>query len=338
LQSERYGQSLPKRQDRGKTKLLAAVVVLALAFAALPGMASAGSLSSAHITSPLGATLGSPEQTFTWSKGTGVSAYYLYIGTHAGASDVFNSGQLSTTSVTATDMPANGSKLYVRLWSWVGNHWEYNDYTYAAAQPQIAELTSPEQHAFLDSTSPTFTWTAGTGVIQYYLYVGSTPGAADYFNSGAVPSGTTSVESSGLPDDGSTVYVRLWSYVPGLGWLFHDYQMTAMGAIAPTIAGGVGVCTPLINLSALVVTPPTANADEYLLDLGTGGPGSSNVSVISATSIGDLLVDLSLSPTLPITCPAPGDSVTVYARLNYRFGAVWYHTDATLILTTPLPV
>lgn len=318
--------------------VFAMIVAFAIAAAALPGLASAGSANSAYITSPLGGTLASPSQTFTWSNGVGVTNYWLYVGTSLGASNIYNSGQLGNTvhSATANAMPATGQTVYVKLWSKIGGVWQSNSYTYASAQPVIADLTSPLQHAILTSTGPTFTWSAGSGVDAYWLYVGSAPGYSDYFNSSSLPSGTTSVVSSGLPNDGSTVYVRLWSHLAGGGWLFHDYAMTADGAIVPeltpSIIGGLTglTCTNLFPISALVNVTAT-NAVAMSLSAGTTGPGSADL-LLNAT-VTSLQLNVNLGAPI---CPPLGDSITISARLWYKFGAIWYHDDYTFTLTSTL--
>jgi Subtilase family len=83
-----------------------------------------------------------------------------------------------------------------------------------------ANITSPTQGSTFTSASVTFTWDTGTGVTQYWLYVGRTVGGSDLYNQSQ---GTSrSVTVNGLPTDGSTVYVRLWSLI-GSAWLFKDY-------------------------------------------------------------------------------------------------------------------
>jgi hypothetical protein len=88
--------------------------------------------SKAQMLSPVPkSTLKSSSVTFSWSAGT-ASAYQLYVGNSAGASDIYNSGQVSVRSVTVSNLPTDGRTLYVRLWSLVGGTWYYNDYTYKA--------------------------------------------------------------------------------------------------------------------------------------------------------------------------------------------------------------
>ncbi|MDM8554218.1 choice-of-anchor D domain-containing protein [Desulfococcaceae bacterium HSG7] len=86
-----------------------------------------------------------------------------------------------------------------------------------------AEITSPAPSSALDSTSVTFIWN-DPGADQYQLLVGTSQGTDDLYSG---TQGTdTSALVSGLPDDGSTVYVRLQSLAGG-DWLYNDYTYTA---------------------------------------------------------------------------------------------------------------
>src|SRR5678815_3526709 len=92
-------------------------------------------------------------------------------------------------------------------------------------------ITSPANGSMLSSSSVTFQWTAGTAT-QYGLWIGSTGvGSANLATPPA--SASTSYAATGLPTDGRTLYVRLWSLVSGI-WQFSDYSYTAF-AVGGTI-------------------------------------------------------------------------------------------------------
>jgi subtilisin family serine protease len=91
----------------------------------------------------------------------------------------------------------------------------------STAQP--AQLISPADGSTFNSSSATFTWNTVAGVSQYFLDLNSSPGSRDIF-SDYVSNGSTTV--SGIPTDGRTVYVRLWSNINGT-WLYNDYRYTA---------------------------------------------------------------------------------------------------------------
>ena len=100
--------------------------------------------------------------------------------------------------MTVTNLPTNGSTLYVRLWSFVSVAsstlsvgWHFNDYTYTAfgtgsggsgcSTPALATMSSPPPGTTLTGASVSFSWTAGCDVSQYYLYVGSALGTNDIY-------------------------------------------------------------------------------------------------------------------------------------------------------------
>ena len=91
-----------------------------------------------QITSPAnGTTLTGSNVEFVWNAGNGVNQYYLFVGAAPGTSNLYNSNLLSSSVLTrtATGLPTDGRKLYVRLWSRVGMKWNYFDYSYTAFTP-----------------------------------------------------------------------------------------------------------------------------------------------------------------------------------------------------------
>ncbi len=93
-----------------------------------------------------------------------------------------------------------------------------------------AEMTLPVDGATLSGSSETFQWSTGVNVTQYRLWVGSNPlftsADADIFRSSALV--TTSQLVTGIPTDGSTIYVRVYSYINGV-FESNDYTYTASG-------------------------------------------------------------------------------------------------------------
>ena len=175
-----------------------------------------------------GTTLGSTVVTFTWSASL-ASECYLQVGTTLGGQELYSAGEGTSLSSQVVDLPNNGSAVYVRLWSNVGGAWSYKDYTYTACTGCVATkgaMTSPVPGSSLNSTAVTFTWSAGLAS-EYYLFVGRTAGGQEIYGAGQATNLTAGV--TGLPNDGSTVYVRLWSRIGG-AWLFSDYTYTACSA------------------------------------------------------------------------------------------------------------
>ncbi|MCP4349126.1 MAG: hypothetical protein GY795_26905 [Desulfobacterales bacterium] len=185
--------------------------------------------SAAEISAPVsGSTLNSGTETFTWND-TGAEKYWLWIGTSEGGNDVGNLDQGTDTSATVSGLPTDGETLYARLWSKVNGEWLYKaDSTYTACNnsSSIAEILSPASGSTLSSTTETFTW-SDAGAEQYWLWIGTSAGGNDLGN---LDQGTdTSATVSGLPGNGETLYVRLWSKVGG-EWLYKsDSICTASG-------------------------------------------------------------------------------------------------------------
>jgi hypothetical protein len=161
---------------------------------------------------------------FLWNTGTGVSEYWLEVGTSPGGGQIYSQSQGTNLSVTVSGLPTNGSTVYVRLWSRINAVWQFNDYTYTATSGVKAQITRPAPGSTLASSTVTFVWNTGTEVSEYWLEVGTTPGGNQIYNQSQ---GTNlSVTVSGLPTNGSTVYVRLWSRING-AWQFNDYTYVA---------------------------------------------------------------------------------------------------------------
>ena len=88
-----------------------------------------------------------------------------------------------------------------------------------------AQLTSPTPGSTFTSTTVTFKWTAGAGAQEYFLYLGTSPGSNNLY--GASQGLNLTRTLSGLPRDGRTIYVRLWTRF-STGWQYSDYTFRAM--------------------------------------------------------------------------------------------------------------
>ena len=78
-----------------------------------------------------GSTLSGNQATFTWSAGSGATAYWLDIGNVPGGNQYYQSGNLGNVlTTTVYSLPADGSTIYATLYSLVGGQWLSNPYTY----------------------------------------------------------------------------------------------------------------------------------------------------------------------------------------------------------------
>jgi Metallo-peptidase family M12 len=281
---------------------------------------SAPAAAKAQITSPQpGSTLNSSTVTFTWNTGSGVSQYWLDVGTTLGGTQIYSQSQGTNLSVTVGGLPTNGSTVYVRLWSLIGGVWQFNDYTYTAASGGggvKAAITSPVPGSTLTSSTVTFAWNTGSGVAEYWLEIGTSFGGTQIYSQSQ---GTNlSVTVSGLPANGSTVYVRLWSRISGV-WQFNDYTYTAAsggGAVKAEITSP----TPGSTLGSSTVTfawNTGSGVAEYWLEIGTSVGGTQIYSQSQGTNLSVTVSGL------------PANGSTVYVRLWSRISGVWQFNDYT---------
>jgi hypothetical protein len=195
------------------------------------GMFSTSTLGElpAVMTSPApGSTLAGSTVAFTWMPGSATDQYWLSVGTTgAGSANVFYQSQGTSTTRQVTGLPTNGGTVYVRLWTHFESvGWLWNDYTYTASTANAkAAMTNPAPSSTLGDSIVSFFWTAGSGAQQYWLSIGTTgAGSINLLNQ---DQGTSLlVRSIGIPANGATISVRLWTRFAS-GWEFNDYTYTA---------------------------------------------------------------------------------------------------------------
>jgi uncharacterized repeat protein (TIGR03803 family) len=137
--------------------------------------------------------------------------------------------------------------------------------TTAAVTPA---MISPAPGSTLTSSSVVFQWSSGTGVTNYFLYVGSSAGDNDIYGKSAGLNLSTTVNN--LPVNGSTLYVRLWWATPAAGWQYTDYTYTAFKQITQT--------------KYLVAVSASPSADGTVSGGGTFAAGSSCTVTATAKS------------------------------------------------------
>ena len=294
---------------------------------------SCGAAAAATILSPTPAsTLSGSSVTFTWSAGCGVTDYYLYVGTVAGGNDIYGKDQMTSLSVTVTNLPTNGLPVYVRLWSQINSVYHFIDYTYTAAgagacsSPTPAMMISPTPSSTLTGSSAVFTWSAGTCVTSYTISVGNEVGGAEIFTS----SGTaTTATVSNLPTAGQTIYVRLSSVINSVVQSI-DYTYTAF-----SVNGGCGSASPANMISPTpgsTLPGPTVafawtkgcSAVQYYLYVGTAPGGNDLYGQSQGTN-----------QTVTVT-NLPTSGITIYVRLWSQLGTsvtdvsnTWQYIDYT---------
>ncbi len=281
---------------------------------------AANSVTNVMIDPIPGSTFTGSTVTFTWVTGSGTSAAWVDVGSTSGGNEYLQSGNLgSATTVTVNNLPTDGSTVYVSLYSFVGSSWQRTIYTYTAYNNSSIKgtITSPTPGSQLTGSSQLFTWTAGTQSTAYWLDAGNVVGGNQYFQSGNLGN-VLSTTATGLPTDGSTVYIRLWSLIDG-NWVYNDYTYTAYSA-----SGALGMLTtpqPGTQFTSTTVTfdwTAGNQASAYWLDLGSNPGGnqyfqSGNVGNVTTVTASNL----------------PSDGSTVYATLYSLVGSQWYSNSYT---------
>ena len=230
-------------------------------------------VAAATMTSPApGSTLTSASTTFTWSAGSGgVTGYYLWVGTSAGAANLANIGVTGTSATV--NLPTSGATIYVELWTKLSSGALLsNSYTYTEVNVTAAAMTSPAPGSTLTSASTTFTWSAGSGgVTGYYLWVGISAGTANLANIGVT--GTSATVN--LPTNGATIYVELWTKLSGGALLSNSYTYTAASSSPTLSVNATTIAFGNVNLNS--------PATQTLILTSTG---SAAVTVSAATVTG----------------------------------------------------
>ena len=282
-----------------------------------------GSADRGAITSPTpGSTLSGSSVTFNWTAGMGATAYWIDVGNVAGGNQYYQSGNLGNVlTTTVSGLPTNGSTIYVTLYSLVSSQWLNNQYTYMAFNLAAAEgvLTTPTPGSTLTSGTVTFDWTAGAGTSAYWLDVGSTAGGNQYYQSGNLGNVLTTTVS-GLPTNGSTIYVTLYSLISGQ-WSGNSYTYTALNANNGLAA--MQTPTPGSTLSGSTATftwSADANSTAYWLDIGTSPGGH---TIYQSGNLGNVLT------TTVDSLPTNGS--TIYVTLYSLVGGQWLHNSYTYV-------
>ena len=281
-----------------------------------------GSASKGAITSPApGSTLTGASVAFTWTPGTGATAYWIDAGSSVGGSQYYKSGNLNNTiTATVPGLPTNGTLVYITLYSLVGGQWFSNAYQYTAFNAEGASgmMTAPTSGSTLTGGSVTFQWSAGSGATAYWLDVGSTAGANNYYQSRSLSSSTLQATVSGLPTDGSMVYATLYSLIGGT-WTPNAYTYYALNA-ASDAATMVSPTGPSLSGNAATFTwTAGTGATAYWLDIGST-PGGNNYSQSGS---------LNTQSTMVSSLPANGS--TIYVTLYSLVGGQWVSNSYTYV-------
>jgi hypothetical protein len=125
---------------------------------------------------------------------------------------------------------------------------------------------------------------------------------------------------TGLPSDGSPVYVRLWSYID-TGWQFNDYTYTASGTAPVPVKAALtspASGSKLSGASVQFVWSAGTAVEHYWLFIGTS---AGNNDIFGA--------DMGTSGTSATVSGLPTNGKPVYVRVWSYINGAWQWSDAT---------
>jgi hypothetical protein len=253
--------------------------------------------------------LDSDTVTFTWSKPLTNNSFKIDVGSIGIGSNNIYTAKTSNDAITVNNLPLDGSTLYVRLSTLVEDEWKYMDYNYTTSS-LLAENKTPKMTiasgSLLEGTSATFTWTSnGADIEKYRVLVGSSKRGSDYHTSVLSPDETT-VTVTDLPEDGSSVYVRL-KYKLQAKWYNHDYTYHAVNKTTPTLASPVIGTTLSSDTQTFTWTSNGVAVSKYKMYVGSC-KGCSDYH--KSTSLSSDVDSITVSDL-------PTDGSTVYVKFLY---------------------
>jgi sugar lactone lactonase YvrE len=174
-----------------------------------------------------GSTLTSASQLFQWSSTLpAVTHFEFKLGTTGpGATDVYNGGPTTATSVTVNKIPTNGTTLYARLYYVLSGVWKSIEYTYTeSGSPVLPFLATPTPSTTMPAGSTVqFSWNPGKGATAFEFKLSAkAAGLSEIYNGGETTA--TSVPVSGIPQNpGKKLYATLY-YAIDHAW--HELHYT----------------------------------------------------------------------------------------------------------------
>ncbi len=160
-----------------------------------------------------------------------------------------------------------------------------------------ASGVSPAPGTTLPGQSATFSWTATAGATQYQVKAGSQLGLGDYFTG---TTSSTSLNLTGLPCDGRTVYVQVAAMVGGSFQTPSQYIYTASSGCAALLSPANG--STLVFSTVTFTWAPATGADQYQLLVGNG------------TGLSDIFGSTTTGTSFTVN-NIPCDGRTIYVQL-----------------------
>lgn len=273
----------------------------------------------------------------TWSGNgnTDIQAWWIYVGTEAedntyGDSGNFElPGSVTTKTIALTNVPTS-SDVYVTLYWKIAGEWSFAAFHYtssatAAAKPLLTVDGNPYTGSnVLTGSNATLSWNAnGLTISEYWMHIadgntaqGGGVGGKNIYDSGTLGT-NTSVDLTGLPQNGQTLYIRLWYLISG-AWLSADFTVTSASA------------TPLISspTPGTPTTPGTLTGTSMQFTWSANGATVNGWWVYAGTdadpdkyySSGNIGTTTSIVVT---SLPSDGSLVRVELFYTSNNGATW---------------
>jgi len=274
-----------------------------------------------------GSTLTGTTEELTWSANGNAKAqeFRVRAGFSVGGVDFGDSGWTTGTSTELTNIPGDGSFVFVRF-QWrkgEGTASFFRDCKMVAPTfaPPALVAPGPVCGGTIDVGSPTFHWDPGPWQIEKWgLQVGSTPGGSDYFNDSDLGASTSATVTTPIQTDGRLVYVRLRYYPNKIKRsITHDCVLTAGTPQRPILTGPTCGSSLPGSHTEFSWDPRDVTVERWQLLAGStlGGKEYFESAVLDGTE-DDL-----------IATGIPRDGRALFVRLRWRAGGVWKASDCS---------
>ena len=279
-----------------------------------------------------GSTLSGFAMVFTYTKdGADIEYWQINAGSTQGGDEHFRSSTEygNNLSINVSNLPTDGSSVWMRLRYNINSNWYERDYQYTATSvPGGPTFTDPVPGSVLPGFATQFTYTNDGGNISaWQIHAGSTQGASDYYRTENVVGHILSHEVSNLPSDGSSVWMRL-RYNINSNWYERDFQYIAFGEPGgPTISAPVSGSSLPGSTASFSLDARGESVEFWQLYAGSTIGGSEHGT--SALLIG--------TATMATLTNLPTDGSTVYVQLRYRINGIWQWRDFTFEAATAKP-
>lgn len=273
-----------------------------------------------------GSTIPSGTVIFGWltDPGVGATSYAIWIGSTPGGYDIYSALTGTGTYVIPTNIPGDGRRIYVTLWSLIGGAYLSNSYWFTCPNNAAPSAINTPVSGSTLGTTQAFNWNGNALATNYALWIGSTPGGYDLYagNEGL----NTARTATGLPADGRVIHATLWSLISG------TYQSSASWFYAAPDPQSVAGIRLTSHSSGQFLTDATTT-----FTWGGGGGYNSNhypLWIGSTPGAADLYNAVETTNSHTITLPTDGRKL--YATLWCLIGGV-YKSNSYLLYAASIP-